>query len=88
MMMPFDSACSQPRRKISSVSAFSRDVSSRPMIFAASSSLMLTSWPLSSFVAGVKIGSGSRSDSYSPFGRAMPQTMPVFWYSFHPDPDR
>ena len=35
----------------------------------ASSSLMLMSWPLSAFVAGVKIGSGSRSDSRRPGGQ-------------------
>ena len=33
---------------------------------AASGSLMFSSWPLSAFVAGVKIGSGSRSLSRSP----------------------
>ena len=32
-------------------------------------SLMLMSWPLSAFVAGVKIGSGSRSDSRRPGGQ-------------------
>ena len=43
-------------------------MSGAPTSRAASASLMLMSWPLSAFVAGVKIGSGSRSDSRSPFG--------------------
>ena len=38
---------------------------------------MLMSWPLSALVAGVKIGSGSRSDSRSPAGSVTPQTLPV-----------
>ena len=38
---------------------------------------MLMSWPLCALVAGVKIGSGSRSDSRSPAGSRMPQTSPV-----------
>ena len=42
---------------------------SRPTIRPASSSLMLTSCPLAAFVAGVKIGSGSLSDSRSPAGQ-------------------
>ena len=38
------------------------------------SSSMFRSWPLTAFVAGVTIGSGSRSDSRSPAGSAWPQT--------------
>ena len=34
-------------------------------------------WPLVAFVAGVKIGSGKRSDSRRPAGSAMPQMLPV-----------
>ena len=34
-------------------------------------------WPCSAFVAGVKIGSGSRSLSRSPDGNGIPQTVPV-----------
>ncbi len=49
---------------------------------------MLMSCPLSALVAGVKIGSGSRSDSRSPEGSVTPQTRPVFRYSFQPEPDR
>ena len=40
-------------------------------------SQMFSSWPESALVAGVKIGSGSRSDSRRPAGSAMPQTSPV-----------
>ena len=49
---------------------------------------MLMSCPVSAFVAGVKIGVGSRSDSRRPDGRLTPQTEPVATYSFQPDPDR
>ena len=44
--------------------------------------------PIGAFVAGVKIGSGSRSPSTNPLGSAMPQTVPEAWYSAHPDPVR
>ena len=54
-----------------------------------SSKLMFSSCsPSSAFVAGVKIGSGSRSLSRSPGGSAIPQTVPVAWYSFQPEPAR
>ena len=43
---------------------------------------------IGAFVAGVKIGSGSRSPSTNPLGSAMPQTVPEAWYSAHPDPVR
>ena len=35
------------------------------------------SWPSAAFVVGVKIGSGSRSDSRRPSGSAIPQTSPL-----------
>ena len=44
--------------------------------------------PSSAFVAGVKIGSGSRSLSRRPAGSGMPQTVPLARYSFQPDPAR
>ena len=48
---------------------------------------MFSSWsPSSALVAGVKIGSGSFSDSWSPEGSSIPQTSPVSWYSFQPEP--
>ena len=49
---------------------------------------MLMSCPVSALVAGVKIGSGRRSDSRSPGGSWTPQTRPSRWYSFQPEPDR
>jgi hypothetical protein len=44
--------------------------------------------PCSALVAGVKIGSGRRSLSRRPEGNAIPQTVPLAWYSFQPDPAR
>ena len=44
--------------------------------------------PSSALVAGVKIGSGSRSDSRRPVGSSIPQTAPVWRYSRHPEPER
>ena len=49
---------------------------------------MLTSCPASALVLGVKIGASRREDSTSPAGSAMPQTVPDFWYSFQPLPER
>ena len=49
---------------------------------------MFSSCPVSAFVAGVKIGSGSRSASRRPSGRRIPQTCPVFRYSAQPEPAR
>ena len=63
-------------------------VSSVPTAAAISASGTLMSWPLASLVAGAKIGSASFSDSLSPAGSAIPETAPVFWYSFHPEPER
>ena len=53
-----------------------------------SKSMFSSCAPRSAFVAGVKIGSGSRSLSRRPAGKGMPHTAPVAWYSFQPDPDR
>jgi len=59
------------------------------MISAAVSKSMFSSWsPSSALVAGVKIGRGSLSDSCRPSGRPTPQTEPLSWYSFQPEPDR
>ena len=49
---------------------------------------MFTSWPLSALVAGVKIGSGSRSLSIRPGGSAMPQTVPGCGIPSSPIPTR
>ena len=38
---------------------------------------MASSWPSSALVDGVKIGIGSFSDSRSPGGSSMPETLPV-----------
>jgi hypothetical protein len=59
-----------------------------PTMPAIRSKEMFSSCPVSSFVAGVKIGSGSREESWSPFGSVTPQTSPDAWYSFHPEPAR
>ena len=65
-MMPRCSACAAPREYSRSVRLRSFSIVSRPTIRPASSSLMLMSCPVAALVAGVKIGSGSRSDSRSP----------------------
>ena len=44
--------------------------------------------PTSAFVAGVKIGAGSRLASCKPGGSGTPQTWPLCWYSFQPEPAR
>ena len=62
----------QAQRQVADAGEHARPTSSRGLV-----SLMLMSWPLSALVAGVKIGSGSRSDSRRPGGSAMPQTSPV-----------
>ena len=62
---------------------------SLPVISIIRSKEMFSSClPFSSFVAGVKIGSGRRSDSTSPFGRGMPHTSPCTLYSAQPEPER
>ena len=50
---------------------------SRPIVLSIASNGMFSSWPVSAFVAGVKIGGSRRSDSRSPGGSVMPQTAPV-----------
>ena len=68
------------RRRSGRARARSRSTSSKrsaPTSSAASSRVMFSSWPVCAFVAGVKIGSGSCSDSTSPAGSACPQTAPV-----------
>ena len=57
-------------------------------ILHISSNEILMSCPVVAFVAGVKMGSGSRSDSFNPAGNGIPQTLPLVLYSFHPDPDK
>ena len=44
---------------------------------------MFSSWPVSALVAGVKSGSGSRSDSRSPPASGSPAMVPNRWYSAH-----
>ena len=69
--------------------ARTRSDSSPPTIAAIASKLMFSSCsPSSALVAGVKIGSGSRSLSSSPAGSLAPQTDPVARYSFQPEPER
>src|SRR5256885_804316 len=48
---------------------------------------MFWSWPDSAFVAGVKIGSASCSDSMSAFGSSSPATVPSALYSVHAEPE-
>src|SRR2546430_17148355 len=48
---------------------------------------MFWSWPLSALVAGVKIGSGSCSDSSSAGGSVSPATVPSALYSVHAEPE-
>ncbi len=76
-MMPHDSACALPNAYSSSVNLLSVAMSVSPTSRPASASLMFTSWPLVAFVAGVKIGCGSRSDSRIPAGSSTPHTAPV-----------
>ena len=48
---------------------------------------MFSSWsPISAFVDGVKMGSGSFEEFTRPSGSSMPHTVPCFWYSFRPLP--
>ena len=65
-----------PRCRGASVRSRSSAAVSRPTRSAASSKPMLMSWPLSSLVAGVKIGSGSLSHCRRPAGSWTPQTVP------------
>ena len=48
---------------------------------------MFSSWsPTAAFVAGVKIGCSSGVVIARPAGRGWPHTVPVFMYSFQPEP--
>ena len=51
--------------------------SERPIRETVSSNEIFSSWPVVAFVEGVKIGSGSLSESRSPAGSGMPQMPPV-----------
>src|SRR5579883_3032479 len=57
-----------------------------PILSAARSKGIFSSWPVAALVAGVKRTSGSLSDSRKPGGRGMPQIFPVALYSFQPEP--
>ncbi len=46
------------------------------------------SCPLSSLVAGVKIGSANCEPCFKPAGRGIPHTAWLCWYSFQPDPSK
>ncbi len=89
-MIPRSRACSAPRSYSAIETSRRRSISARsPTISAARSKSTFSSWsPSAAFVAGVKIGSGSRWDSSSPLGSAIPQTLPSRRYSFQPDPVR
>ena len=78
-MMPRSRAWAAANSYTPSVSSFSRSASPRPIRSAVSSNEMFWSWPVASFVEGVKIGSGRRSDSASPSGSVCPHTVPVRW---------
>ena len=59
------------------------------MTSAKRSKLMFSSWsPISAFVDGVKMGSGSFEEFTRPAGSSMPHTVPCFWYSLRPLPAR
>ena len=60
--------------------------SSCPTIAASWAREMFSSWPVTAFVAGVKIGSRSCSDSRSPGGIRSPTIVPIFRYSAQADP--
>ena len=49
---------------------------------------MFSSWPLSAFVAGLKIGGSRRSLSRRPAGSGSPARVPLSRYSFQADPAR
>ena len=70
MMIPRASACSAAK-VYSAIATRSTSASrSAPTSSAAWSRLMFSSCPVCAFVAGVKIGCGSRSDSRRPSGSA------------------
>jgi len=57
-----------------------------PMIFFICSIVIFSS--CSAFFAGVNIASGNLSANFKPAGNLIPQTVPDFWYSFHPVPTK
>ncbi len=61
---------------------------SRPTISRTRSNVMFSSWPVSAFVAGEKMGGSSRSLSRSFFGSGSPASVPASRYSFHAEPER
>jgi hypothetical protein len=61
---------------------------SAPTRAAAFSNEMFSSCPDCAFVEGVKMTSGSLSDSKRPLGNLMSHTVPDLWYSFQPEPER
>ncbi len=87
-MIPRSSAAPAANSYSASVSSLRRWARPRPTIPSASSSEMFSSCPVFAFVAGVKMGSGRRSDSARSFGSRIPQTVPAARYSFQPDPAR
>ena len=62
-------------------------LTSAPRISCICSKEMFSSCPVVALVAGVKIGSGSLSDSRSPAGNLMPETAPLALYSFQAEPE-
>jgi hypothetical protein len=76
-MIPRASACAAAKEYSSSAIRSTSSKRSRPASSAACSRVMFSSWPVCAFVDGVKIGSGSRSDSRSPSGSLWPQTSPL-----------
>ncbi len=77
---PLSRACSAAKEYSSIDTSRTRSISARsPTSSAARSKSIASSWPTSAFVLGVKIGSGSRSDSRSPAGSSIPETAPVAW---------
>jgi hypothetical protein len=50
------------------------------------STVMFSSWPVSAFVAGLKIGGTSRALSTRPVGSGSPASVPEREYSFQAEP--
>ena len=89
MMMPFSAAWSRATEYTLMARSRSCVAASSPRISAQRSKLMFSSWsPISAFVEGVKMGSGSLEEFTRPSGSWMPHTVPCFWYSFRPLPAR
>jgi hypothetical protein len=49
--------------------------------------VMFSSWPVSAFVAGLKIAGSSLSLSTRPAGSFSPASVPLATYSFHAEPE-